>query len=105
MKRLKRLILSACFCLLIASTLPAQAQAASVGHETTVTYTKGMGDMDDGTDNMTVLKPNSEIKKAVQTGDDTSLTVYISMVIISAVFLLLILIADRKRREEEETAF
>ena len=99
MKRLKNVILSACFCLLIASAFTVQAQAASgsVDHKTTVSYTKSM---DDGTDNMTSIPT-----KPVKTGDDIPVTLYFSLMITSALILLLILIADRKRREKEEEAF
>nr|WP_294494128.1 LPXTG cell wall anchor domain-containing protein [uncultured Mediterraneibacter sp.] len=98
MKNLKKLILSACFCLLIASVIPVQAQAASVGSDSTVTYTKGKSNMDDGTDNMTSLQT-----KPVKTGDNTSITGYALIAVGSAAFLLLILFIKKKKSEEEES--
>ncbi len=97
MKKLKKIILSACFCLLIASAVSVKAQAASVDHSVSVSYTK---QMDDGTDNMTALPAGT-----VKTGDDKSPTIYASMVIISAAVLLLILIVDREKRKKEEADF
>lgn len=100
MKKLKKFILSACFCLLIASAVSIQAQASSVGSESNVIYTKGKADMDDGTDNMTSIQT-----KPVKTGDDTSLTGYALIAAGSAALVLLILFIKKKRSEEEESIY
>lgn len=106
MKRMKKIIISICFCLLAAGAvctgLPAEVHAARTAQETqsttTVGYTAGGSELPSGTTSVSKGTP------VAKTGDDMETGRAVILLAGSAVMILLVLLG-KERRERKENRF
>ena len=104
MKKLAKVILTVCFCLLIAAVPVRSVEAAGADAGVNVTYITQGSQGAGGSEGSTTIDAG-KVTSPVKTGDASLPMTYLVMVIISAGLILLILLKNKKEEKEEESAF